>query len=249
VGFWSKIKAAVRGVVRVVIEVVNRVTLGVLDLLLGFFAWPPKRLRLHIFVLWNVPPPVIEGTPVPVEQVVQDAIDHTKRIYKKLFNVNVLPYRPILHPGHQRSGSGRGAGCHLRCRDRVLRRRGVLRETAGRLESHTHKLHVSDHRVCGARPPGDRFRLLHERVRRLHHRRLLETDHLTLPHEIGHSCGLSPGPYWHDWTPSNLMYKSSPAGENAKWFQKIFYAPPDMFNIGESCFATHPDMPKVACLN
>ena len=41
-GFWSKIKAAVRVVVSVVIEVVNRVTLGVLDLLLGFFAGRPN---------------------------------------------------------------------------------------------------------------------------------------------------------------------------------------------------------------
>jgi len=48
----------------------------------------------------------------------------------------------------------------------------------------------------------------------------LETDHVTLPREIGYSCGLSPGTYWHDWTPSNLMYKSWPAGENVKWFQR-----------------------------
>ena len=57
-GLWSKIKAAVRVVVRVVVEVVNRLTLGVLDLLLGFFAWPPKRLRLHIFILWTGSPPI-----------------------------------------------------------------------------------------------------------------------------------------------------------------------------------------------
>ena len=45
-------------------------------------------------------------------------------------------------------------------------------------------------------------------------------DNVALAHEIGDACGLSPGPGWHYWTPSNLMYKQSPAGENVKWFQK-----------------------------
>lgn len=153
-GFWSKIKAAVRVVVCVVIEVLNRVTLGVLDLLLGFFAWPPKRLRLHIFVLWSVPPPVIEGTPVPV----------------------------------------------LGCSTSVF---------------------------------GDYIIVIVDREG-------LETDHLTLPHEIGHSCGLCPR---HDWTPSNLMNKSSPALRTRNGSKRISYALPTRSILVSSCFAAHPDMP------
>jgi hypothetical protein len=45
-------------------------------------------------------------------------------------------------------------------------------------------------------------------------------QNVALAHEIGHTCGLSPGRGWHDWTPSNLMYKEAPAGEKVKWFQK-----------------------------
>jgi hypothetical protein len=49
-------------------------------------------MRLHVFILWSEPGPVIEGNPRPIEDVVQDAIDTIKRIYKERFNVNVLPY-------------------------------------------------------------------------------------------------------------------------------------------------------------
>lgn len=47
---WRVVKAVVRVVVRVVLTVVGAV-LGIADLLLGFIAWPPKKLRLHIFIL------------------------------------------------------------------------------------------------------------------------------------------------------------------------------------------------------
>ena len=40
-------------------------------------------------------------------------------------------------------------------------------------------------------------------------------DNVTLAHEIGHACSL-----WHSRTSSNIMYKSAPAGEGVKWFQK-----------------------------
>ena len=80
-GLWSKIKGAVRAVVRVVVEAVNRFTVGLLDLVFGalfvWIGWPPKRLRLHVFILWSQPPPVIEGgPPPPIEQVVDVATSH-----------------------------------------------------------------------------------------------------------------------------------------------------------------------------
>src|SRR5688572_9316410 len=87
----KKVKAVVRVIVRVVIQFVQRFTWGILDLLFGFIAWPPKRLRLHVFILWDEQPGGGDPLP-PIEQVVQDAVDRTKRIYKDKFNVNVLPY-------------------------------------------------------------------------------------------------------------------------------------------------------------
>ena len=87
----KKVKAIVRVVVRAVIEIVNRLTLGLIDLVLGFFAWPPKRLRLHVFILWSELPPSPDPLP-SIEQVTQDAIDRTKKLYKDKFNVDVRPY-------------------------------------------------------------------------------------------------------------------------------------------------------------
>ena len=81
---WRVVKAVVRVVVRVVITIVNRLTLGFIDLLAGFIGCPPKRLRLHVFVLSTEGPqftpdasPLVPEVPT---QVVLDAIERTKRI-------------------------------------------------------------------------------------------------------------------------------------------------------------------------
>jgi hypothetical protein len=93
---WRATKAVVRVVVRVVITIVNSLTFGLYDLLLGFLTWPPKKLRLHVFIL-TAPPSsgggdVVPGGQVVPTQTVLDAIERTKQIYKKRFNVNVKPY-------------------------------------------------------------------------------------------------------------------------------------------------------------
>ena len=93
---WRAVKAVVRIIVRVVITIVNALTLGLVDLLLGFIAWPPKRLRLHVFILSTEGPVFDPNSPslvpvVPVQEAVT-AVNNMKRIYKERFNVNVRPY-------------------------------------------------------------------------------------------------------------------------------------------------------------
>ena len=148
---WRAAKAVVRVVVRAVIEVLNRLTFGLLDLVFGFFAWPRKRLRLHVFILWSETPPVIEGNPAPpIEQVVQDAIEVTKRIYKERFNVDVLPYsKSFIQVIHDSA-----ARCLLQPRHRVHRGGGVLRRPPCGLERHTDYRDLARDRVRGARPQG-----------------------------------------------------------------------------------------------
>src|SRR6186713_1015241 len=105
-GFWSKIKnavkkvvrvvkAVVRVVVRVLMNIVNRVFLGLPDFILGFLCWPRKRLRLYVLILSEEVPNFDGGVnrvPVVPESTVQNVVENTKRIYKKLFNVDLLPY-------------------------------------------------------------------------------------------------------------------------------------------------------------
>ena len=83
-----------RVVGRAVLTVGNGLVLGLPDLLLGFLAWPPKRLRLHALVLSEkgVDPDGGEArVPVVPLQDVQDAIDNAKRLDRKLFNVEIRP--------------------------------------------------------------------------------------------------------------------------------------------------------------
>src|SRR5262245_5677950 len=92
---WRAVKAVVRVVVRIVITVVNALTLGLPDLLLGFIGWPRKRLRLHVIIVSassTNPDGGVNVGPVVPEQDVTTAIENTRRIYKKLFNVDILPY-------------------------------------------------------------------------------------------------------------------------------------------------------------
>ncbi len=211
----KKVKALVRVVVRAAIEVFNRLTTGLYDLVFGFFTWPPKRLRLHVFILWDEPPGGGDPQP-PIEQVVQAAIDRTKRIYKDKFNVNISPYsktymETLKGPfpdevldftcglGEEFDTAGDFFAGHLAGWNAIPITLSfpitvfVVRSFTGQ------DLGCSMH-VLGDYVVITRNGLM---------------DNVALAHEMGHTCGL-----WHSKTSSNLMFESSPAGENVKWFQK-----------------------------
>ena len=217
---WSKIKSAVRVVVRAVITIINNVTLGLLDLLFGFIGWPPKRLRLHVFILSTDPPPqggddVPVNTQVVPEQLVQDAIDRTKRIYKKRFNVNIRPYSQTFievlteHAPAEALDFECGIGSEFGVAGDYFAKHlagwnaipisftfpvtvFVVRSLKGPLG-------------CSMSVLGDYVVIAQEGL----------MDNVALAHEIGHTCSL-----WHSGSSDNLMFSSSPAGENVKWFQK-----------------------------
>ncbi|MCR4300469.1 MAG: hypothetical protein NUV51_02585 [Sulfuricaulis sp.] len=213
---WRAVKAVVRVIVRAVITIVNRLTLGLPDLLFGFIAWPPKRLRLHVFILWTEAPPGGGDEVPPITQIVQDAIDRTKRIYKERFNVNVRPYSKsfievITDPvppevldfecgiGPEFGVAGEFFANHLAGWNAIPISLTfpvtvfVVRD-------------LQDGSLgCSMSVIGDYVVIDREGL----------NDNVALAHEIGHTCGL-----WHSGTPSNLMFRSSPAGENVKWFQK-----------------------------
>jgi len=77
---WRVVKAVVRVVVRVVMTVVGAV-LGIADLLLGFIAWPPKKLRLHIVI------PSDQNGPLVNPSDLTPAIDYARKTLKDRFNV------------------------------------------------------------------------------------------------------------------------------------------------------------------
>lgn len=225
-GLWSKIKNAVkkvvravkkivRVIVRVVVEVINRLIFGLLDLLFGFLAWPPKRLRLHVLILWAEEPPT-GGDPLPtITQLAEAAIERTKRLYKDKFNVNVRPYSKSFiqiqtQPLAPAEVLDYQCGISSEFKDAGEYFADNLAGWNGIPISMTFPITVLVVRSmkdlgCSMSVLGDYVVIAREGL----------MDNVALPHEIGHTCGL-----WHSGTSDNLMFSTSPAGENVKWFQK-----------------------------
>lgn len=225
-GLWSKIKSAVKKVVRavksvvrvvvkIVVTIINRLTLGLIDLLFGFIAWPPKRLRLHVVILWNEQPPG-GGDPLPsITHLAEAAIERTRRLYKDKFNVNVKPYSKsfiqiLTQPPAPDSVLDYECGFWQEFGEVGEYFADHLAGWNGIPISMTFPITVFVVRSmkelgCSLSVLGDYVVIAREGL----------MDNVALAHEIGHTCGL-----WHSSTSDNLMFSTSPAGENVKWFQK-----------------------------
>src|SRR5215216_5994538 len=81
------VKAVVRVAVRIVATFVG-LALGAPDVLLGFLKWPPKRLRVQIFILSSETGRVV----APADPGLATAIDFARKTFKDRFNVKLLPY-------------------------------------------------------------------------------------------------------------------------------------------------------------
>jgi hypothetical protein len=224
---WRAVKAGVRIVVRIVVGAAFRFSFGLADLFLGFFAWPRKRLRLHVFILSASTP---GGEPTSTQQVVPtqevlDAIARTQELYKTAFNVDirswaktfieVIPEPPPpevldLDPGIDFVFGTAGEWFN----DHLAGWNGIP-------ISVTFPITVFVIREVKGAGAGVSLNIFGDYVV-IDHEGLTKNSSLALGHEIGHTCGLSPGlPDWHDWTPLNLMFaKLESLGNNVKWFQK-----------------------------
>ena len=209
---WRAAKAAVRTVVRVAITVVNTLTVGVFDFLFGFLTWPPKKVRLHIFILADNNGPVV--TPADLTS----SIDYARQIFKDRFNVKLLPYgenmvQIIKKPAPEAALTPDCDG-------------GALKNEVGEAGEY----YASQLAGWNAIPISLAFPITAFVVRDVHNKQGCSlgplTDYLTLDrdgvasvntlaHEIGHVCSL-----WHSGSKSNIMWKNHDRGNGARWFQK-----------------------------
>lgn len=212
-GWFSKLKSVVRQIVRVVAEFGGRIV-GLPDLLLGFVAWPRKKLRLHVAVLPDA------GSPLVTEAELRPSLDYIKRVFKDQFNVTVVPYSKsfvevLTDPPPNEALDIDGSV------DAWLADFGDAGDYFAK--------HLAG---WNAIPVGFTFPVTVYVVRDVKGKKgyspggplvdyvLLDVDGVrlstsTLAHEVAHACIL-----WHSGTRSNLMFKSNTRGDKAKGFQK-----------------------------
>lgn len=209
---WQKVKAVVRTVVRVVVEIVGRV-LGIADLLLGFLAWPPKKLRLHIFILKDE-----NGIPIVNPGDLTPAIDFAKKLLKDKFNVKLKPYGKTFVEILEADAPASALTVHCDFK--------AFKEEYGDAGEFFAK-HLAG---WNAIPVSLTFPITAFVVKDVVGKQGCSlgvlTDYLTMDpsgvknpslmmHEIGHVCGL-----WHSGTQSNIMFADSNRGDGVKGFQK-----------------------------
>ena len=78
----------VRQVVTVVVTIVQNIVPNGLDLLFGFLAWPPKKMRVHLFILMDP----LTSKPIISPAQLTASIDFAKTTFEDKFNVKLLKY-------------------------------------------------------------------------------------------------------------------------------------------------------------
>jgi hypothetical protein len=230
-GFFSSLKSALKKAVKKVTRAVKSVVrlasrlvvtlvglgIGIFDLLLGFLAWPPKKLRVHIFILSTEKGPLVDPA------FLTASVDFARKTFKKRFNVKLLAYSKnmieiIKEPAPPEALS---VGCGGDAVDQEFAEAGEyfashLAGWNGIPISLTFPVtvfivsDVSGNGGCSIGPLTDYVTVD------------TSSDGVGTPseiaHEVGHACNL-----WHSGTKSNLMYHPSDRGDGVKWFQKNLF--------------------------
>lgn len=220
-GLWSKIKKAakkvwkaaksiVRQVVRIVVEVVSRV-IGIFDLLLGFIGWPPKKLRLHVFILSDDKGPLMAPTDL------DSSIEFLRKTLKDRCNVKLKSYsKTFVEVITERAPD---AALEVGCSKAWLDEIGEAGDYFAKHLAGWNAIpitvtfpitafvvrDVKDKIGCSLGPLSDYITIDPAGVK----------SESTLAHEVGHCCGL-----WHFDGKNNLMNPDAPRGNNMKWYQK-----------------------------
>jgi len=227
-GFWSrlknavkravkwvarKVKAAVRVIVRAVVFVWG-LAVGLVDLLIGFIGWPPKKLRLQIFILSDGNGPVVNpGELTP-------SIAYAQRVLKDRFNVKLRSYSKNMVEviTKQAPDYALNVCCNFCAFKEEFDKAGeyFAEHLAGWNAipiSLTFPITVfivndiSNKLGCSLGPLTDYVTIDIQGIK--------DKDPSTMMHEMGHACNL-----WHSGSASNLMWADVPRGDGVKWYQK-----------------------------
>ena len=204
------LNGVVRITVRVAIEILHRVLINLLDTLFGYLSRPEKKLRIKIFILQDP-----QGKPVIAPGDMNASIEHARRIFRKNFNVTLLPHQkgtfvevlqtippmdalytkggpPALQEELRIAGSFFAANLSGACYPVTA---FVVTEIEGASG-------------CSLGPASDYITLDPFGAK----------QYSVLAHEIAHACGL-----WHVKGKENLLYPYNKRGEEVKWWQKNIF--------------------------
>jgi hypothetical protein len=212
---WRVVKAVVRAIVRVIVTLVGLV-LGIFDLLLGFIGWPPKKMRLHIFILSTEKGPLLNAADLT------PSVDFARKTFKDKFNVKLRAFGNMIEVIKEPAPS---AALNVHCDASALGEEfGEAGEFFAKHLAGWNAIPISltfpitvfivsnvvDKGGCSLGPLTDYIVVD------------VSTDGVGTPslmaHEIGHACNL-----WHSRTQSNLMFADSNRGDGVKWFQKNLF--------------------------
>jgi len=204
------IKAIVRIVFRIIVDGLHRVIINLFDTLFGFLHWPEKKIRIRIFVLRD-----LQGNPVSSPTDMTASIEHAKRIFRKNFNVTLLPHRngpfvevlqtiPPTDVLYTKGGPGalkeefRMAGSFF-----ASNLSGVLYPITAFVVTD-----IKGASGCSLGPISDYITLNPFGAK----------QSSVLAHEIAHACGL-----WHVKEKENLLCPYNKRGDQVKWWQKNIF--------------------------
>lgn len=209
--FWNFIKGIVRAVIRITIEIVHRLLINLFDTLFGFLKWPEKKLRIKVFLLKTQQP-----DPEILAAELSNAINYTKEVFRKNFNVSVIPVRdnepfaevlktiPSFEALHTKGSTGalteefKIAGSFYAANLRTP----IYPVTAFVV------LSIKGATGCSLGPMTDYVTLDHSAAR----------DNSILAHELAHACGL-----WHLRDQENLLWNRKNRGDKTNWWQKNIF--------------------------
>jgi len=207
---WHIIRGIAGIATRIVIEVPHRLIINLFDTLFGFLNWPEKKLRIRIFILCDE-----QGNPVcsPVDP--EASITHAQKIFKKNFNVRLLPHHKesfvkILPKKSCSEVLYTKGGPGALEEEFKIAGSFFASNLSGVFYPVTAFVVIKIKGACGCSlgPISDYVTLDHFGAK--------QTS--TLAHELAHACGL-----WHVKKRSNLLYRYNDRQDEIEWWQKNIF--------------------------
>lgn len=206
--FWNFAKGIVRAIIRILVETVHRLLINLFDTLFGFLKWPVKKLRLKIFIL-----PDEQKTGIIAPSDVDKTIFYTKDIFKKNFNVEVVPVRSNEFFVEILETTSPYEALYTRGSTGALIEEFKIAGNfyASNLRAPIYPvtafvvIDIKGAIGCSLGPMTDYITLDHSAA----------IDGSVLAHELAHACGL-----WHLSDKENLLWNRKNRGDKTTWWQK-----------------------------